>query len=158
MNDNASGSAAVLEAALRLAETAYGTGPRLRFAFWGAEEVGLVGSRHHVNSLSEEERRAIVLYVNLDMVASPNFGRFVQFAQEKSDSLAAAARRALVSYFRDRNLPVEERVRTGQRGFGSDDASFAEKGIPTLGLYAGAGEAKQEVARSSVWRQCGPAL
>jgi Zn-dependent M28 family amino/carboxypeptidase len=49
MNDNASGSAAVLETALRLAETAYGTGPRLRFAFWGAEEVGLMGSRHHVN-------------------------------------------------------------------------------------------------------------
>jgi len=143
MNDNASGSAAVLEAALRLAETADGTGPRLRFAFWGAEEVGLVGSRHHVNSLSEEERRAIVLYVNLDMVASPNFGRFVQ-AQEASDSLAAAARRALVSYFRDRNLPVEERVRTPRRGFGSDDAPFAEKGIPILGLYAGAAEAKQE--------------
>jgi hypothetical protein len=40
---------------------------------------------------------------------------------------------------------VEERVRTRQRGFGSDDASFAEKGIPILGLYAGAGEAKQEV-------------
>jgi Zn-dependent M28 family amino/carboxypeptidase len=145
MNDNASGSAAVLEAALRLTETAYGLGPRLRFAFWGAEEVGLVGSRHHVNSLSEEERRAIVLYINLDMVASPNFGRFVQLGQETSDSLAAAAQRTLVSYFRGRNLPVEERVRTRQRGFGSDDASFAEKGIPTLGLYAGAGEAKQEV-------------
>jgi Zn-dependent M28 family amino/carboxypeptidase len=144
MNDNASGSAAALEAARRLAEIPYGTGPRLRFAFWGAEEVGLVGSRHHVTSLSEEERRTIVLYINLDMVASPNFGRFVQ-AQETSDSMAAAVRRALVSYFRDRNLPVEERIRTRQRGFGSDDAPFAEKGIPTLGLYAGAAEAKQDV-------------
>jgi len=145
MNDNASGSAAVLEAARRLAETADGTGPRLRFAFWGAEEVGLVGSRHHVDSLSAEERRAIVLYVNLDMVASPNFGRFVQ-AGEASNGLAAATRRALVSYFRDRNLPVEERVRArqGAFGFGSDDASFAGKGIPTVGLYAGAAEAKQE--------------
>ena len=143
MNDNASGSAAVLEAALRLAGTADGTGPRLRFAFWGAEEVGLVGSRHHVNGLSEEERRAIVLYVNLDMVASPNFGRFVQ-GQETSDRLAAVARRALVSYFRDRDLPVEERVRPPRRGLGSDDASFAEKGVPTLGLYAGAAEVKQE--------------
>ena len=114
MNDNASGSAAVLEAALRLVP--FGTGPRLRFAFWGAEEVGLVGSRHHVNSLSDEERRTIVLYVNLDMVGSPNFGRFVQLAQEKPDSLTAAMRRALVSDFRDRNLPVErgsEQVRGG---------------------------------------------
>jgi Zn-dependent M28 family amino/carboxypeptidase len=146
MNDNASGSAAVLEAALRLTETAYGSGSRLRFAFWAAEEEGLIGSRHHVNSLSEEERRSIVLYINLDMVASPNFGRFVQLSQEASGSLvAAAAQRTLVSYFRGRNLPVEERVRTHQRGFGSDDASFAKKGIPILGLYAGAGEAKQEV-------------
>jgi Zn-dependent M28 family amino/carboxypeptidase len=145
INDNASGSAAVLEAALRLTETAYGVGPRLRFAFWGAEEVGLVGSRHHVNSLSQEDRRGIVLYINLDMVASPNFGRFVQLAQETPDGLAAAAQRVLVSYFQDRNLPVEERVRTRRQGFGSDDVSFAEKGIPTLGLYAGAGEAKQDM-------------
>jgi Zn-dependent M28 family amino/carboxypeptidase len=144
MNDNASGSAAVLEAALRIAENAYGSGSRLRFAFWGAEEVGLIGSRHHVNRLSEEERRAIVLYVNLDMVASPNFGRFVQSAHETSDGLAATAQRALVAYFRDRDLHVEERVRARGRGFGSDDAPFAEKGIPTLGLYTGAGEAKDE--------------
>jgi Zn-dependent M28 family amino/carboxypeptidase len=78
------------------------------------------------------------------MVASSNFGRFVQ-AQETSDRLAAAARRALLSYFRDRNLFVEERIRTRKKGFGSDDAPFAEKGIPILGLYAGAAEAKQEV-------------
>ena len=144
MNDNASGSAAVLEAAHRLAEPSYGSGSRLRFAFWGAEEVGLIGSRHHVNKLSEEERRAIVLYINLDMVASPNFGRFVQSAQETFEGPAATAQRALVSYFRDRNLPVEESVRAGRRGFGSDDVSFAEKGIPTVGLYTGAGGAKDE--------------
>jgi Zn-dependent M28 family amino/carboxypeptidase len=144
INDNASGSAAVLEAALRLAGPASGLVPRLRFAFWGAEEAGLIGSRHHVNSLSEAERRAILLYVNLDMVASPNFGRFIQAAQETPEGIAGAARGALAAYFRDRNLAVEERVRAAQRGFGSDDASFAEKGIPTLGLYAGAGEAKQE--------------
>jgi Zn-dependent M28 family amino/carboxypeptidase len=144
MNDNASGSAAVLEAALRLAETHSSSGPRIRFAFWGAEEMGLFGSRHHVDSLSEEERRAIVLYINLDMVGSPNFGRFVQSAQESSDGPAVTAQRALLAYFRDRNLPVEERVRAGRSGFGSDDASFAEKGIPTVGLYTGAGETKHD--------------
>ena len=44
----------------------------------------------------------------------------------------------------DRNLPVEERVTAGRRGSGSDDASFAEKGIPPLALDAGAGQAKSE--------------
>ncbi len=80
INDNGSGSAAVLEAALRLArERSQGTAqastqastqgtvqgsiqqptqvrPRMRFAFWSAEERGLLGSRHHVGALSEEER------------------------------------------------------------------------------------------------------
>jgi Zn-dependent M28 family amino/carboxypeptidase len=46
-------------------------------ASWGAEERGLIGSRHHVGSLSEEIRRHIALYINVDMVGSPNFARFV---------------------------------------------------------------------------------
>ena len=88
MNDNASGSAAVLEAALRLAgEPA--AGMPIRFAFWGAEERGLLGSRHHLSVLPEEERRRIGLYINLDMVGSPNFGRFIQHTSENSSGLVA---------------------------------------------------------------------
>src|SRR5712691_7630304 len=45
INDNGSGSAAVLEAALRMAHELAATRARVRFAFWGAEERGLVGSR-----------------------------------------------------------------------------------------------------------------
>jgi Zn-dependent M28 family amino/carboxypeptidase len=144
INDNASGVAAVLEAARRLAETEAGPGPRVRFAFWGSEEVGLVGSRHHVNGLAEEERRGIVVYINLDMVAARNFGRFVRGNQDGSAPIAAATHGALVAHFRGRGLPVQERVATRRGGFGSDDASFAAKGIPTVGLYAGAGSAKDE--------------
>src|SRR5262249_28459083 len=68
INDNGSGSAAVLEAAVRLARQPIKatTGIRLRYALWGAEERGLVGSRHHVGAMSEEERRSVALYVNLD--------------------------------------------------------------------------------------------
>ena len=83
MNDNASGSAAVLESALRLAEEP-AAGMPIRFAFWGAEERGLLGSRHHLSILPEEERRRIGLYINLDMVGSPNFGRFIQYTAESS--------------------------------------------------------------------------
>ncbi len=141
INDNGSGTAAVLEAALQLAqEPALGRRP-VRFAFWGAEERGLIGSRHHVDALSEEERRRIALYINLDMVGSPNFTRYVQGPATAQDGPAALARRELVAEFRDRGLNVEER--TGTR-FGSDDSSFSQKGIPTVGLYTGAGGSKSE--------------
>ncbi len=141
INDNGSGSAAVLEAALRLAQEPAQARGRVRFAFWGAEERGLVGSRHHVNSLSEEERRHIALYINFDMVASPNFIRFVQGSAVTDDGPAAIARRAFIAEFREHNLNIEER--TGRR-FGSDDSSFSQKDIPTVGLYTGAGGSKSE--------------
>jgi Zn-dependent M28 family amino/carboxypeptidase len=140
MNDNASGSSAVLEAALRLAREPP-TGMPIRFAFWGAEERGLVGSRHHVSALPEDERRRIGLYINLDMVGSPNFGRFIHVIEENKTDLATGAVQALKNYFGERGLATEER--TGyRRGFGSDDASFAAAGIPTIGLFTGANGAK----------------
>ena len=142
MNDNASGSAAILEAALRLAR-ATEPGPPVRFAFWGAEERGLVGSRHHLDALPEDERRRIDLYVNLDMVGSPNFGRFVQLTKEGRSGSVGRAFEAVSRSFADHGLPVEERSGRG-RGYGSDDATFAAKGIPTIGLFTGAGGAKSE--------------
>jgi Zn-dependent M28 family amino/carboxypeptidase len=147
INDNGSGSAAVLEAALQLAKQLIPTRGRVRFAFWGAEERGLLGSRHHVGALSDEERGRIALYVNLDMVGSPNFARFVQSSAANADGLPGIVRRELLADFQERNLPIEERA--GGR-FGSDDASFSQKSIPTVGLYTGAGGPKSE-AQASVF-------
>jgi Zn-dependent M28 family amino/carboxypeptidase len=145
INDNGSGSAAVLEAALRLAREPAQTRARLRFGFWGAEERGLVGSRHHVAALSEEQRRNIAVYINLDMVGSPNFVRYVQDSGQESaaarDGLAGDARREFLANFREHDLTIEER--SGGR-FGTDTGSFSEKGIPTVGLYTGAGGPKSE--------------
>ncbi len=141
INDNGSGTAAVLEAALQLAQEPAQGSRHVRFAFWGAEERGLIGSRHHVDALSEEERRRIALYINLDMVGSPNFTRYVQGPAATDDGPAAVARRELMAEFRGRGLNIEER--TGTR-FGSDDSSFSQKDIPTVGLYTGASGAKSE--------------
>lgn len=158
INDNASGSAAVLDVASRLARAAAASNARptrrVRFAFWGAEEAGLVGSRHHLDALPDERRREIKLYINLDMVGSPNFGRFVQGtpagapegARADDDALAATARRGLLDAFRSRGLSVEERLGRGPRGYGSDDASFARWGIPTVGLHTGADARKSDEA------------
>jgi Zn-dependent M28 family amino/carboxypeptidase len=121
---------------------------RVRFGFWGAEERGLVGSRHHLAQQSEADHQATILYIKLDMVGSPNFGRFVEARGEELKGVQAIAARALLSFFHDRNLPVQERFGGRARGFGSDDGSFAQKGIPTLGLYTGAGETKDGVRAS----------
>ena len=102
----------------------------------------LIGSRHHLGSLPEEARRHIALYINLDMVGSPNFARFVQGSTANGDGLAAVVRREFLAEFREHNLSVEERA---EGRFGFDVASFSQKGIPTMGLYTGAGRPKSEI-------------
>ncbi|HSU01516.1 MAG TPA: M20/M25/M40 family metallo-hydrolase [Nocardioides sp.] len=74
INDNGTGSAAVLEAALAWA--ASGNTPRnhLRFAWWGAEEQRLLGSNHYMRTLPTVDKDRIDLYMNVDMVGSPNPG------------------------------------------------------------------------------------
>jgi Zn-dependent M28 family amino/carboxypeptidase len=141
INDNGSGSAAVLEAALVLADAFHRTPGNVQFAFWGAEERGLVGSRHHVGALTEEERRRIGVYINLDMVGSPNSARFVQRSPEATSELATDVRQKLLDEFKERSVPVEERA--GGRT-GTDDVAFFQKGIPTVGLHSGSGALKSQ--------------
>ena len=69
INDNGSGSAALLEVAIKMAKLT--TPNAVRFAWWGAEEAGLQGSTFYVNSLSAAERADIALYLNFDMNRLP---------------------------------------------------------------------------------------
>lgn len=71
INDNGSGSAAILETALLLANSHPEN--TLRFAFWAGEEQGLLGSEDDIAGLSAQELDRIALYMNYDMVASPNY-------------------------------------------------------------------------------------
>jgi hypothetical protein len=74
LNDDASGSAAVLELATQLAAC---TPSRLRVALWGGEELGLLGSSAYVTALDADARASIVAYVNLDMLGTPAFDALV---------------------------------------------------------------------------------
>jgi Zn-dependent M28 family amino/carboxypeptidase len=137
INDNGSGSAVILEIAEQLASLR--TRNRLRFVWWGAEELGLVGSRHYVERLSPAERRRHAVYLNLDMVGSPNYALFV-YDGDGSSSRASAPRgsgeieRTFRRYFAARRIPVRETA-IGDR---SDHAPFARAGIPVGGLFTGA--------------------
>lgn len=134
INDNGSGSATVLEMALQLARLDAEPRNKVRFAFWGAEEVGLVGSSHYVEGLGDEEIGDISAYVNLDMTGSPNF---VTSAYEGPD----AVEDIFVSYFEARNIEAETNSALDGR---SDHGPFQDAGVPTGGLFSGAGGTKTE--------------
>jgi Iap family predicted aminopeptidase len=124
INDNGSGVAALLEAAEALGKRP--PGARVRLAFWGAEELGLIGSRRYVRSLPAAERRRIAGYVNLDMVGSPNAAPAVYAGDP---AIARALRRAL-----------DRPARSESLGGSSDHAPFDRAGIPVGGLFTGASE------------------
>jgi Zn-dependent M28 family amino/carboxypeptidase len=139
MNDNASGSATVLELARQLA----GTKPAatVRFAWWGGEELGLLGSRHYLEQLGRPGRDRIALYLNLDMVGSPNARRLVYDGSARGAPPGSQViQQVLTDYLRGQGLAVG----TTSLGGGSDHAPFAAAGIPVGGLFTGAGEAKSQ--------------
>ena len=123
LNDNGSGVAAVLEIAEELGGRRLPAGTALRFGFWGAEEIGLVGSRRYVDGLSRAERGRIAAYLNLDMVGTPGAKPAVYAGDAE---IKAALRRQLGPDTPQRDL-----------GNSSDHAPFADAGIPVGGIYTG---------------------
>jgi aminopeptidase Y len=76
INDNGSGVSALLAIAKSLGSY-HGFNNKVRFAFWGAEESGMIGSNYYVSTLPAEELDKIRFYFNYDMIASPNPAYFV---------------------------------------------------------------------------------
>lgn len=132
INDNGSGSATVLEIALQLAKLEEKPSNRVRFAFWGAEEIGLLGSTHYVETLEDDELDSISAYLNFDMVGSENFVRSIYEGPDEVESV-------FESYFDQRNLETETNSALDGR---SDHGPFQDAGIPTGGLFSGAGGTK----------------
>jgi Zn-dependent M28 family amino/carboxypeptidase len=141
INDNSSGSAAILEVAEQIAKVK----PRnmVRFAWWGAEEFGLIGSDYYVNNLTQGERDRIALYLNFDMIGSPNYVRFVYDGDGSAFGLAgppgsAEIEALFASFYAVQGLAFEPT----QIDFRSDYAAFFDAGIPFGGLFTGAEGAK----------------
>ncbi|WP_327718754.1 M28 family metallopeptidase [Streptomyces sp. NBC_00490] len=132
INDNGSGSAAVLETALAVSRAGYQPTKHLRFAWWGAEELGLVGSRYYVNNLSSTNRAKISGYLNFDMIGSPNPGYFVYDDDP-------AIEKTFKDYFTGLGVPTEIETEGDGR---SDHAPFKSAGVPVGGLFTGASRTK----------------
>ncbi|MGW4083900.1 M28 family metallopeptidase [Streptomyces sp. NPDC004822] len=140
INDNGSGSAAVLETALAVSRAGYRPTRHLRFAWWGAEELGLVGSRHYISNLSSANRAKIKGYLNFDMIGSPNAGYFVYDDDP-------AIEKTFKDYFAGLGVPTEIETEGDGR---SDHAPFKSAGVPVGGLFTGAGRTKT-AAQAAKW-------
>jgi aminopeptidase Y len=151
INDNGSGSAALLEVAEQMAKVK----PQntVRFAWWGAEEASLVGSTFYVNNLSQAELDEIALYLNFDMVGSPNHVFFI-YDGDDSDGVGAGPGPAgsdlieekFEEFFNSRELPFKGTDFSGR----SDYGPFIAVGIPSGGLFTGA-EGIKTAEEAAIW-------
>ena len=151
INDNGSGSAAILEIAEQMGRVV----PRnkVRFALWGAEEANLVGSTFYINNLSEEDHAKIALYLNFDMVGSPNHVFFI-YDGDDSDVVGAPAgppgsaeiEKTFERYFESQGVPYKGTDFSGR----SDYGPFIATGIPSGGLFTGA-EGIKTAEEAAIW-------
>jgi Zn-dependent M28 family amino/carboxypeptidase len=150
INDNGSGSAFNLELAIQLKKRKLVPFNRVRFAFWGAEESGLVGATRYVGAISDEEFAQIAANLNFDMLASPNHANFVydgDFSHTPPPATApnvnpgaALIEQYFVDYFDGRGVATEPTAFDGR----SDYKPFQDNGVAAGGLFSGAEVAKSQ--------------
>jgi Zn-dependent M28 family amino/carboxypeptidase len=92
INDDGSGGAAVLGTALQMSSSPP-IRNAVRFGFWAAEEVGLLGSANYVRSLDDDQLKDIALYLNFDMLGSPNPAYYTMDGDQSAPPHPSARRR-----------------------------------------------------------------
>ena len=153
INDNGSGSAALLEIAQNLAN--HRPVNTLRFAWWASEEGGLIGSTDYVAGLSQAEKDRIALYLNFDMIGSPNYFIGVYDADQSSYNAPVGVpipagsvqiEDVFESYYTMVGEPYDDTEFSGR----SDYQAFILNGIPSSGLFTGA-EVPKTAEQAGVW-------
>jgi hypothetical protein len=141
INDDGSGSTLLLEIFKGLQKLGFRN--KIRLAWWGAEENGLVGSRYYTTQLNNTaEADNILLYLNFDMVSRGYFGVFD--GDGSTHGLAGAPgsdviEKLFVDHLTSKGVNVTAAVFTG----GSDYASFMSTlNKPVGGLHTGTGVAQ----------------
>lgn len=159
INDNGSGSATLLEIAHQISKLNYKPEQRIRLAWWGAEEEGLVGSTHYVEQLSNAAGAKIALYLNFDMIASPNFARLIYDGngsrfEDAGPEGSGAIERTFERYFESQDLASGQTAFDGR----SDYGPFIDVGIPAGGLFTGAEEVKTDAQQAAYGGTAGEAF
>jgi hypothetical protein len=147
MLDNASGSTTILETALDMAKTH--TRNRLRYIWFGGEEIGLLGSRYYTTHLTRADLHRIVFDVDVDVTATPNFDilvadpKFAKKAKRFPPNVIPQSRvgnRYFADFFKTGGV-VSRNARFGNDG--TDSFSFALAGVPNTGILTGQDCCKQ---------------
>jgi hypothetical protein len=138
MLDNASGSTTILDLALAMAKTP--TRNHLRFIWFGGEEIGLLGSKYYVSTLTQKELRAIAFDVDVDVTATPNYDITIaaaanaQRAKHFPPNVVPQSRIGndyFMQYFHDAGV-IARNNPGGSNG--TDSLSFAYAGVPNTGI------------------------
>jgi len=144
INDNGTGVAALLEIAEQMAELEP-TRNAVRFAFWGGEEDGLIGSDYYVSQLTKSQTKQIAVNLNFDMLGSVNPVTFIYDGD--GDTFGATGPNGsdtiegvFEDYFTSQGEPFEATEFDGR----SDYFAFINAGIPAGGLFSGAEGIKTE--------------
>jgi hypothetical protein len=136
INDDGSGTTLILELANALSK--FSIKNKVRFAWWGAEENGLLGSKYYTENLNTTAADAILTYLNFDMVSKGYFGVFDGDGSSFNLS-GAAGSDAIEKLFVDDMTSKGINVTAARFTGGSDYASFMDIGKPVGGLHTGTG-------------------
>ena len=150
INDNGSGTAAILETAVQMAELGIKPVNRVRFAFWSGEEDGLIGSDYYISKLTKKEIKDHAVNLNFDMVGSPNpcasSTTVTATLSEPRPTGSSTVEEVFLEYFASQGLATEPTAFDGR----SDYFGFIENGIPAGGLFTGAEDRRPPKKRPSM--------
>jgi aminopeptidase Y len=133
INDDGSGSLSLIEIATQL--TKFNVSNCVRFAWWAGEEEGLLGSDYYVASLPEKENAKIRMFMDYDMMASPNFAFQIYNATNALNPNGSEELRDLyIEWYEDQGLNYTFIPFDGR----SDYDGFIRNGIPGGGIATGA--------------------
>ncbi len=136
--DNASGSSTILEVALSLAHTP--TLNRLRYIWFGGEELGLLGSKYYTQHLSTTELQKLVFDIDVDVTATPNYDYVIADPGHAPNAKHFPANvvpdsqignQFFADYFSSIDVPSQP-ASFGNEG--TDSNSFALVGVPDTGI------------------------
>lgn len=150
INDDGSGTISLLEVAKQL--TKYKVNNAVRFAWWAAEEEGLLGSYAYAQSLSPEENKKIRLFMDYDMMASPNYEYDVYDANNKDHPNGSGDLKDLyINWYKDHGLNYTLIEFDGR----SDYVGFIDAGIPAGGIATGAEKVKTKKGQEQFGGEAG---